>query len=291
MSATLVPTEIGVTAAEAIRDLCARAVGGTPVAEYAEAEPLAWEVLEAGGWDLVGAPEADGGGDATLLDLVLVARAWGETIVPAPFLTSLMAKRWSVAARDCEGPVTFAVADPSWSQPGHVPFGTVAPHLLRSVERDEIVPTPVGKPEPFAPSLRATTVGVVSELTAQAGGELAVVWAAEATGCAERLLAMSVAYAKERHQFDRPIGSFQAVKHTLSSMKVLAETAETAVLWAAIESGHRHRAAAWALDASLDVAERAVQVHGGMGFTWEMGLHFYLRHITVLRQLVRGLPR
>ena len=98
-----------------------------------------------------------------------------------------------------------------------------------------------------------------------------------------------MAHARERHQFEKPIGSFQSVKHTLASMKVLTEISETAVLWAAVEPSDAARAARWALDHSLTVAERAIHVHGGMGFTWEMGLHYYMRHILTLRELVGGL--
>ena len=121
--------------------------------------------------------------------------------------------------------------------------------------------------------------------------ELGIVWAAEATGCGQRLLDLSVGYAKERQQFGRPIGSFQAVKHRLADMRVTTEAAETAVIWAAVAPDEGARPARFALDASVRVAESAIQVHGGMGFTWELGLHYYLRHVVTLRELVYGLWR
>jgi len=98
-----------------------------------------------------------------------------------------------------------------------------------------------------------------------------------------------VQYAKDREQFGRPIGSFQAIKHRLADMHSDAEYAETSVIWASMEREQAERATLYALDTSIRVAESAIQVHGGMGFTWEMGLHFYLRAMLTQRELVTGL--
>jgi alkylation response protein AidB-like acyl-CoA dehydrogenase len=291
MIPTLSPGEVGQMAAEAVRDLAARAVGDQPIATYVEEQPMAWSVIEQGGWDSIGVPESEGGGGANLVDLVTVARAWGESCIPLPFVVSLMTKRWSAEARERPGPVTLAVANVTAPASGRIPFGLAADvRVLRSLmDGPGLVDAPVGTEDAYAVSLPTVDSTWISDLTPEAAVEMALVWAAEATGCAERLLELSVAYAKERRQFDRPIGSFQAVKHSLSTMKVLTEASETAVLWAAVEPSDATRATKWALDSSLTVAERAIQVHGGMGFTWEMGLHYYMRHILTLRELVRGL--
>jgi alkylation response protein AidB-like acyl-CoA dehydrogenase len=283
--------EVGRMTVDAVRDLSARAVGEEPIASYVENQPMSWSVIADGGWDLIGAPESEGGGGATLVDLVYVARAWGETCIPLPFIVSSMAKRWSAEAREHAGPVTVAVADVSSEAEGRIPFGRAdGVRVLRSgADRWSAVQAPAGAEDTYAPSLPTLESPWLSELTTEAVAELAAVWAAEATGCAERLLAMSVRYARERQQFGRPIGSFQAVKHRLSDMLVLTQAAETAVLWAAVEPSDTLRAARWALDSSLTVAEHAIQIHGGMGFTWEMGLHYYIRHIATLRELVSGL--
>jgi alkylation response protein AidB-like acyl-CoA dehydrogenase len=119
----------------------------------------------------------------------------------------------------------------------------------------------------------------------------ALLTAAYAVGIASVLTEISTAYAKERVQFDRPIGSFQAVKHLLADMLVRAETARVSVHAAAValddpEIGGVDRALsgakALAGEAAVLNAKTAVQVHGGMGFTWEADVHLYLKRSWVL---------
>jgi alkylation response protein AidB-like acyl-CoA dehydrogenase len=110
-------------------------------------------------------------------------------------------------------------------------------------------------------------------------------------GMAQRLTDMSVAYAKEREQFDRPIGSFQAVKHLLADMVVRTELARAAVYAAAAHLGDPDEpglaravstAKVMAGDAAIANGKTAMQVHGGMGFTWEVDVHLYLKRAWVL---------
>jgi alkylation response protein AidB-like acyl-CoA dehydrogenase len=118
---------------------------------------------------------------------------------------------------------------------------------------------------------------------------LAVHRAFDALGGAARLLEMTIAYAGQREQFGAPIGSFQAVKHHCADMAVGVEAGRSA-LWAAAlaldgASAARSRAAAaaaaYAKSAASRVAGTALQVHGGIGFTWEHDLHLFLRRIKV----------
>lgn len=119
---------------------------------------------------------------------------------------------------------------------------------------------------------------------------LAVHRAFDALGAAARLLEMTVAYALQREQFGAAIGSFQAVKHHCADMAVGVE-AGRAALWAAAlaldEAPAEHRshaasaAVAYAKSAASEVAGNALQVHGGIGFTWEHDLHLFLRRIKV----------
>ncbi len=132
--------------------------------------------------------------------------------------------------------------------------------------------------------------------------------AAECSGIARWCLDTAVAYAKERQQFGRPIGQFQAVKHRLASMLGSAEQA-AAVAWDALQAldtqlaspesppSNARRAgshlsatisAALALDAAVDNAKGCIQVLGGMGFTWEHDAHLYLRRALSLRQVLGG---
>lgn len=112
----------------------------------------------------------------------------------------------------------------------------------------------------------------------------------DALGAAARLLEMTVAYAGQRQQFGAPIGSFQAVKHHCADMAVAVE-ASRSTLWAAalaldsapddMRSRAASAGAAFAKSAASKVAGTALQVHGGIGFTWEHDLHLLLRRIKV----------
>ena len=110
-------------------------------------------------------------------------------------------------------------------------------------------------------------------------------------GIAAATCDLAVDYAKGRHQFGRPIGSFQAVKHLCADMLVRAEVARAAVEAAAVtvdqpEVGDALRAAAGAAllaaEAAVANAKACIQVHGGMGFTWEVPVHLYLMRARVL---------
>jgi alkylation response protein AidB-like acyl-CoA dehydrogenase len=112
-----------------------------------------------------------------------------------------------------------------------------------------------------------------------------VALAAESTGIAQRSLEMSVEYAKDRQQFGRPIGAYQAVSHRCAQMLLETENSRSAVYgaaWAAdAEPDSLPLAAcmakAYASDAGWRVPDAAIQVHGGIGFTWEHDLHFFLK--------------
>ncbi|MFN8159909.1 MAG: acyl-CoA dehydrogenase family protein [Solirubrobacterales bacterium] len=120
-------------------------------------------------------------------------------------------------------------------------------------------------------------------------GRVCVALSAELTGIAQRCLEMSVAYAGERQQFGRPIGAYQAVSHRCASMLMGAENSRSLTYYAAwaadAEPDSLQRAAsmakAYASDAGWHVAHEAIQVHGGIGFTWEHDLHLYLKRARV----------
>ncbi|HEY2335042.1 MAG TPA: acyl-CoA dehydrogenase family protein [Solirubrobacterales bacterium] len=142
-------------------------------------------------------------------------------------------------------------------------------------------------------SVRFDGVEVAAEDTMPAAGadyfpvffRLCVALAAESTGIAQRTMEMAVAYAKDRQQFGRPIGSYQAVSHRCAQMLLETENARSAVYgaaWAAdAEPDSLPKAAsmakAYASDAGWRVPDASIQVHGGIGFTWEHDLHFFLK--------------
>jgi alkylation response protein AidB-like acyl-CoA dehydrogenase len=126
----------------------------------------------------------------------------------------------------------------------------------------------------------------------------ALLTAAYQVGMAAACVERAAAYALERHQFDRPIGSFQAVKHLLANMAVRSEVARAAVDAAACtlddpSIGDPTRAVSGAKlvagEAALHNAKGSLQVHGGMGFTWEVDVHLYLKRAWVL-DTVFGTP-
>lgn len=108
---------------------------------------------------------------------------------------------------------------------------------------------------------------------------------AEQTGGAEGALEMTVSYAKERVQFGRVIGSFQAVKHRLADMMVMVEAAKSAIYYAAVTADEQGielpeaaaLAKAYCSDAFNHCAGGAIQLHGGIGFTWEHDAHLYFK--------------
>jgi alkylation response protein AidB-like acyl-CoA dehydrogenase len=108
---------------------------------------------------------------------------------------------------------------------------------------------------------------------------------AEMVGGAQKMLEMCVDYAKQRVQFGRPIGSFQAIQHKCADMLLFIESARSAVYAAACAASEDSKdtallasvAKAYTNDACRFVAGEAIQVHGGMGFTWEHDAHLYFK--------------
>ncbi|BAN02977.1 acyl-CoA dehydrogenase family protein [Ilumatobacter coccineus] len=118
--------------------------------------------------------------------------------------------------------------------------------------------------------------------------------ACEQAGAAQAALEMATEYAKNRKQFDRAIGSFQAIKHMLADVLLDNESADAAAFYAAAAVGDlpdevavtSSLALAFASDALLSAAETNVQVHGGIGFTWEHDAHYLIRRALTSRQLL-----
>ncbi|MEU5093974.1 acyl-CoA dehydrogenase family protein [Streptomyces sp. NPDC020996] len=116
---------------------------------------------------------------------------------------------------------------------------------------------------------------------AAVGDAAAAVLACEAVGAADRALERTVEYVKRREQFGRAIGSFQAVKHRLADVYVQVQAARSAAYYAAWAAAHGERAGALALAQALEALRAAaadgIQLHGGIGFTWEDDAHLYFK--------------
>ena len=111
----------------------------------------------------------------------------------------------------------------------------------------------------------------------------AVLTAAQLIGLSQRMVDMSVEYAKTRHQFGKPIGSFQAIKHQLATIYTQIEFTRPTIHLAAIKGGIAvHNAKLAAIDTAMLAAETAIQVHGGMGYTYEVDLHLFMKRAWAL---------
>jgi len=177
----------------------------------------------------------------------------------------------------------------------------VGPDTITAVDPAEIDAVPIGRSlDPLTPLFRVDRlpegrpIGGVEEARAWRRAQW-VLGGAFLVGLAAANLDMAVAYAQQRQQFGKPIGSFQAVKHICADMLVAAETARAAVHAAAVTIdqpgvGDPDRAAAGAgllaAEAAMKNGRSSIQVHGGMGFTWEVPAHLYLMRARVLSEAI-----
>ncbi|HEX6420614.1 MAG TPA: acyl-CoA dehydrogenase family protein [Acidimicrobiales bacterium] len=268
-----------------------------------------WRELGGMGVFALTLPTSDGGVGLGLADATIVFEELGRAAVPGPTVATLLAAGLGLDASPAAAAGEVVV--------GLVPSGDPAlvEHLaaldaLLVVDDDGGVAvtdppaagTPVERPlDPLTPVHvvdalpRGRPVGgpEVAGRLRTVGGLLA---AALQVGLAEAAVAMATAHARQRTQFGRVIGSFQAVKHLLADAQVQVEVARAAVQAAGVELddvaagvGDAARAQR-AADAGRIVASRAadratracVQVHGGMGFTWELDAHLLLKRALVL---------
>lgn len=119
---------------------------------------------------------------------------------------------------------------------------------------------------------------------AAVGDTAAAVLATEAVGAADRALERTVEYVRQREQFGRAIGSFQAVKHRLADVYVAVQAARSAAYYAAWATAHGETvgglALAQALEALRTASSEGIQLHGGIGFTWEHEAHLYFKRAS-----------
>jgi alkylation response protein AidB-like acyl-CoA dehydrogenase len=221
------------------------------------------------------APEDDG--SWTPADFSVTARRSGAGYLldgrKSFVLDGMIADLILVAASSDDGSALFAVD-------GGAPGLTRHPMETLDLTRRQAVLTFSG-----TPARLVGEPGAAAQIVAQAirGGALAL--AAEQVGGAQRCLDMAVAYAKVRHQFGRAIGSFQAIKHMCADMLLEVESARSAAYqaaWSAADGAAdlplvASLAKAFCSEAYFHVAASNIQIHGGIGFTWEHDAHLYYR--------------
>lgn len=283
----------------------------------------------------VAVPESEGGVGLGMVELAILAEEAGRHVAALPLLASIglavpailaggsAEQKARLLSRLAAGDLvaSFAEAAPgtTWIDGAltgaalHVPHGARADLFVVAVaesavlvERDApgLTVTPLTSMDQTRPYARLDFGAVSAEPLADPAAALvaarrtgALVIAADALGGAQACLDRTVAYAQERVQFGRPIGSFQAVKHRLADMMVAIEQARSAVYWAACaidegsdEAGFAvHAAKAFACDTYSDAAGEMIQLHGGIGFTWEHDAHLYFKRARSNRGLL-GTP-
>ncbi|MFI6338245.1 acyl-CoA dehydrogenase family protein [Streptomyces sp. NPDC050535] len=235
-----------------------------------------WRELGETGFFALRLPEADGGVGLGLPEAVLVFEEAGRVLLPGPLVATHLAAGTVDGAATGEAVVAAVDGElVEWlAQADTVRGDAAGAEPLRSV--DPLTPlhrVPVPRqPDP-------ADVLLTSLLTA-----------AEQLGGAARVCELAVQHARTREQFGQPIGAFQAVKHLCARMLVRVEVARAAVYAAAVTAGPQDVAAARLLadDAAVRGARDCLQVHGGMGFTWEADVHLYLKRAWVRTQRAGG---
>jgi alkylation response protein AidB-like acyl-CoA dehydrogenase len=260
-----------------------------------------WAELGEAGVFALRIPEGADGVGLGMAEAVLVFEELGRALVPGPLLgTELAAQLLPSAAWGAE---VVGVLDRNVSP-------LLAEHLdvldrllvvddsgVWSVAPGDVVAEPLPRPlDPLTPLSLAASLPQGEQVGDAAAAERlrlegTILSAALLVGSAQAVTELAVQYAKEREQFSRPIGSFQAVKHMLADMQTRATVAQAAVYAAGVtlddpSVGDPERAACAAKitagSAGVLNGKTAIQVHGGMGFTWEVDAHLHLKRAWVL---------
>lgn len=232
-----------------------------------------WRELGAAGFFALLLPEQAGGVGLGLPEAVLVFEEAGRALLPGPLIATLLAAGEVDGAAEGEVVVT-------------APDGALVEWLDEAdvVRGDVTGAVPVRSVDPLTPLHRLPSpVG--------AAAAVGLLTAAEQLGSASWSTDAAVRYARTREQFGQPIGAFQAVKHLCARMLVRTEVARAAVYAASVTGDPVEIAGAKLLadEAAVDCARDCLQVHGGMGFTWESDVHLHLKRAWVRAE--RWLPR
>ena len=232
------------------------------------------------GWLGVSVPEERGGGGLSFVDEVILFEEAGRALYSGPFVTTAVVL-----------PALPQVDENAWS----VELDGLVPHLDevdRVVTADGTIAEATGETLPTVDETRPLgRLEQVAQSNYLDGDfepvrlRLLVGLAAEAVGVAQKALELGVEYVSQREQFGKKIGTYQAVSHPLADTYVETELARSLVYWAAWcvaeedEQAPVAAAAAKSMAAETAVAacERSIQVHGGIGFTWEHVLHRYYK--------------
>jgi alkylation response protein AidB-like acyl-CoA dehydrogenase len=293
------------------REFLAARFAPEKVRELAEAgayDDSLWKEVGDLGWPGIAIPEEEGGQGLGMVELAILCEELGYACAPTPFLSNAAAGmlllhagsdeqrgRWLPGIASGE---TIGAAEATQDGGALVPDAQVASVLILAEGDGATIVEPDGAE--IEPLELIDTTRRYARVTASGGeslpGDVApavdrsmVAVAAELTGIAQRAMEMAVEYAKEREQFGRPIGSYQAVSHQCARMLYDTEEARSLTYYAAWAADAEPEtlplaasmAKARASDAAWSVTAASLQVLGGIGFTWEHDLQFWLKRARV----------
>jgi alkylation response protein AidB-like acyl-CoA dehydrogenase len=248
-------------------------------------------------------PEELGGAGGELADAAVVIEELGKGLVPTPLLGSTLTQLALLAADEPDGDALEKLAAGSSIgavvfEPDYVVNGDVADVVVGAADGKlsrwtEFTAHPATSMDPTR-RLARLEPGATVDLGADPGlaDTAAILLAAEQIGAASRCLDLTVAYTKDRVQFGRPIGSFQALKHRMADLYVKVQTARAVVNDAIAEPNPTWAALARvaASEAFSAVAAESIQLHGGIAITWEYDIQLYFKRAHGSAQLL-GPPR
>jgi alkylation response protein AidB-like acyl-CoA dehydrogenase len=298
-------------ASDVLDDLAAPARVRAHTTTDAPFDRALWAAMVEQGWLGVEVDEAGGGLGLGSVEVAVLVEELGRHTAPVPFVPTVLALDAFARAGDDEWVQRLLAGDAracvAWDASAPVPYAPSADVAVVLADDGVYAMEMTSRParEPAMDLTRelgwlhfdtsaARRIGDVDART-RLLDRGATYTSADLLGSASRALDMTVEYAKDRVQFGRPIGSFQAVKHRCADMLVDVEGMRSTVYWAAWCIGADDADASvaattakiWCGDASKRVMASALQVHGGIGFTWEHDLHFFLKR-SQLDQLAFG---
>ena len=279
------------------------------LAEAGEYHQEAWTEMCELGWAGIFIDDKHGGQGLGLVELAILCEELGYALAPVPFLSNAAAglalqiagteeqrQRWlpGIASGEARGTLGLLRAGEAKLVPDAVGAEVI---VLLTGDGAQVVEAANAEIEPLdvidATRPYAAVRADGGDSLAGEGGDspyrLATALAAELTGVAQRALEMAVEYARDRKQFGRPIGAYQAVSHRCAQMLLEVEGARSTSYYAAWCGDAEPEslalagsmAKAYASDAGWRVTASALQVLGGIGFTWEHDLHFFLKRAKV----------
>ena len=233
-----------------------------------------------------------------MIDVGVVLEEMGRVAYPGPYL-SCLAARW--AGLDDESVVATLALDLERVPDAMAADVVLVPDGDELFSVDDFEVTPMPTPDGTRKFGRVTVNSRGRKVGhADLQGALdrwLIGYVVDGVGAASALLDMAVAYSHERVQFDRPIGSFQAVQHLCADMLTSLELGRAGAyygLWAADheDPAELHRAAtmakAFASDAFFQIGASAIQVFGGIGYTWEHDAHLFYKRLVTLQHVLGG---